>query len=192
MIFLSIFITFFEIGLFGFGGGYGMLSLIQTETVIHHHWLTTAEFTNIVAISQMTPGPIGINSATYCGYMAVHNAGFNMPMSVLGSATATFSLVLPSFVLMIIISKMLMRYMNTPLVQSIFTVLRPAVVGLLAAATLMLMNSENFSSPYVSPWQFYISVALFLASFYGTKVLKINPIRMMGYAAFAGLLLLYE
>ena len=124
--------------------------------------------------------------------MAVHNAGFNMPMSVLGSATATFSLVLPSFILMIIISKMLMRYMKTPLVQSIFTVLRPAVVGLLAAATLMLMNSENFSSPDVSPWQFYISVALFLASFYGTKVLKINPIRMMGYAAFAGLLLLYE
>ena len=192
MIFLSIFITFFEIGLFGFGGGYGMLSLIQTETVIHHHWLTTAEFTNIVAISQMTPGPIGINSATYCGYMAVHNACFNMPMSVLGSATATFSLGLPSFILMIIISKMLMRYMKTPLVQSIFTVLRPAVVGLLAAATLMLMNSENFSSPDVSPWQFYISVALFLASFYGTKVLKINPIRMMGYAAFAGLLLLYE
>ena len=65
MIFVYLFITFFEIGLFGFGGGYGMLSLIQTETVIHHEWLTSAEFTNIVAISQMTPGPIGINSATY-------------------------------------------------------------------------------------------------------------------------------
>ena len=69
MIYLQLFYTFFMIGLFGFGGGYGMLSLIQTETVIHHHWLTTAEFTNIVAISQMTPGPIGINSATYCGYV---------------------------------------------------------------------------------------------------------------------------
>ena len=76
MIYLQLFLTFFQIGLFGFGGGYGMLSLIQTETVVRHHWLTSAEFTNIVAISQMTPGPIGINSATYCGYNAAHNAGF--------------------------------------------------------------------------------------------------------------------
>ena len=74
MIFLQLFITFFEIGIFGFGGGYGMLSLIQTETVVRHGWLSSAEFANIVAISQMTPGPIGINSATYCGYTAVHNA----------------------------------------------------------------------------------------------------------------------
>ena len=71
MIFLYLFITFFEIGLFGFGGGYGMLSLIQHETVEHWHWLSTSEFTDIVAISQMTPGPIGINSATYCGYTAM-------------------------------------------------------------------------------------------------------------------------
>ena len=73
MIFLSLFITFFKIGLFGFGGGYGMLSLIQHETVESHHWLSTAEFTDIVAISQMTPGPIGINSATYCGFTAIQN-----------------------------------------------------------------------------------------------------------------------
>ena len=75
MIFLQLFYNFFVIGLFGIGGGYGMLSLIQGEVVHHWHWMTTAEFTNIVAISQMTPGPIGINSATYCGYTAVHNAG---------------------------------------------------------------------------------------------------------------------
>ena len=93
MIFLELFYTFFIIGLFGFGGGYGMLSLIQAETVIHHQWLSSAEFTNIVAISQMTPGPIGINAATYCGYTATHNAGFNTWMAMLGSATATFALV---------------------------------------------------------------------------------------------------
>ena len=92
MIFLSLFITFFKIGLFGFGGGYGMLSLIQHETVESHHWLSTAEFTDIVAISQMTPGPIGINSATYCGFTAIQNAGYSHAMAVLGSATATFSL----------------------------------------------------------------------------------------------------
>jgi len=134
MIFVSLFITFFEIGLFGFGGGYGMLSLIQHETVEAHHWLSTSEFTDIVAISQMTPGPIGINSATYCGYTAIHNAGYGHLVSILGSATATFALVLPSLILMILISKMFMKYMNTSLVQSIFTGLRPAVVGLLAAA----------------------------------------------------------
>ena len=128
MIFLYLFITFFEIGLFGFGGGYGMLSLIQHETVETHHWLSTSEFTDIVAISQMTPGPIGINSATYCGYTAIQNAGYGHTMAILGSATATFALVLPSLILMILISKMFMKYMNTPLVQSVFKGLRPAVV----------------------------------------------------------------
>ncbi|MGI6242043.1 MAG: chromate transporter [Prevotella sp.] len=191
MIFLKLFITFFQIGLFGFGGGYGMLSLIQTETVVNHHWLSSAEFTNIVAISQMTPGPIGINSATYCGYSAIHNAGYSMPMAVLGSATATFALVLPSFILMILISKMFMKYMKTDTVQSIFTGLRPAVVGLLAAATLLLCNSENFNSPIVNPWHFYISIALFVATFVGTMWLKINPIRMICFAALAGLVLLH-
>ncbi len=191
MIYLYLFITFFEIGLFGFGGGYGMLSLIQTETVAHHHWLTSAEFTNIVAISQMTPGPIGINSATYCGYAAVHNAGFNGAMAVLGSFTATFALVLPSLILMILISKLFMKYMDTPVVQNIFTALRPVVVGLLAAATLLLMNDENFSTPKVNPWQFWISVGLFVATFVGTKWVKINPIKMICFAAFAGLILLY-
>lgn len=191
MIYLQLFYTFFIIGLFGFGGGYGMLSLIQTETVVNHHWLSSAEFTNIVAISQMTPGPIGINSATYCGYAAVHNAGFGGMMAVLGSATATFALVLPSFILMILISKLFMKYMRTQAVQSVFAGLRPAVVGLLAAATLLLCDTENFSSPSLNPWQFWISILLFAATFVGTMWMKINPIRMICYAALAGLVLLY-
>lgn len=191
MIFLELFITFFQIGLFGFGGGYGMLSLIQGEVVHNHGWLTTSEFTDIVAISQMTPGPIGINSATYCGYTAVHNAGFGYGMSMLGSLTATFALVLPSLILIILIARMFMKYMNTQTVQSIFLGLRPAVVGLLAAAALMLMTRENFSSPAINPWQFWIGCFLFVASFVGTKYMKINPIRMICYAGVAGLLLLY-
>ena len=191
MIFILLFITFFQIGLFGFGGGYGMLSLIQTEVVQRNHWLTTSPFTDIVAISQMTPGPIGINSATYCGYTAVHNAGYGNMMSVVGSATATFALVLPSFLLMILISKMFLKYMNTQAVQSVFTGLRPAVVGLLGAATLLLMTPENFSLPAVNPWQFWISCALFVATFVGTYYVKINPIRMIAYSAVAGLVLLY-
>jgi len=190
MIYLQLFIVFFEIGLFGFGGGYGMLSLIQGQVVTRHAWLTMGEFTDIVAISQMTPGPIGINSATYCGYTAVHNAGYGGFMAVLGSATATFALVLPSLILMILISKMFMKYMHTSPVQSIFLGLRPAVVGLLFAAALLLMTPENFSTPD-NPWQFWISVALFVATFVGTKYFKVNPIRMILFAAFAGLLLLY-
>ena len=102
-----------------------MLSLIQTETVVRHHWLTSAEFTNIVAISQMTPGPIGINSATYCGYTAAHNAGFSGFMAVLGSVTATAALVLPSFILMILIARLFLRYMKTDTVQWVFMGLRP-------------------------------------------------------------------
>jgi len=191
MIYLYLFVTFFEIGLFGFGGGYGMLSLIQGEVVHHWHWMNTAEFTDIVAISQMTPGPVGINSATYCGFTAVKNAGYSMPMAVLGSATATFALVLPSFILMILISKMFMKYMQTSAVQSVFKGLRPAVVGLLAAATLLLMTPENFSTPSDNPWQFFISCFLFVATFVATMFFKINPIRMIGYCAVAGLLLFY-
>ena len=147
IIFLQLFYTFFIIGLFGFGGGYGMLSLIQTETVMHHHWLSSAEFTNIVAISQMTPGPIGINTATYCGYTAVHNMGLSNTMAIFGSITATFALVLPSLILMLLISKMFLKYMKTPAVQSIFMGLRPVVVGLLAAATLLLCNCLLYTSP---------------------------------------------
>ncbi|MBQ9237606.1 MAG: chromate transporter [Prevotella sp.] len=191
MIYLALFYTFFKIGLFGFGGGYGIISLIQYEVVASHKWMTSAEFTNIIAISQMTPGPIGINSATYCGYTTLYNETGSMLMGILGSLTATFALVLPSFILMIIVSKLFLKYMESNVVQSIFLGLRPAIVGLMAAATLLLCNSENFNSLNVSPWHFWISVFIFIATVIGVKLKHINPIRMLAYAAFAGLLLLY-
>ena len=191
MIFLELFITFFFIGIFGFGGGYGMLSLIQNEVVVKHQWMTASEFTDIVAISQMTPGPIGINSATYCGYTAIQNAGMVDGLAILGSVTATFALVLPSMILMILICRMFLKYMHTTEVQSVFRCLRPAVVGLLAAACLLLMTEDNFSSPMKDSWHFWISVFLFVAAFIGVKFVKINPIRMIVYSALAGLLLLY-
>lgn len=191
MLYLSLFITFFEIGLFGFGGGYGMLSLIQTEVVHNHQWLTTGEFTDIVAVSQMTPGPVSINSATYCGYTAAINAGYGETMAILGSATATIALILPSLILMILIAKLFQKYMNTPAVQSIMKGLRPGIVGLLGAATLLLITPENFCSMADSPWQFWISCFLFAATFAGTYWMKINPIRMILYSAIAGLVLLY-
>ena len=191
MLFLTLFYTFFLIGLFGFGGGYGMLSLIQHETVIANQWITSAEFTNIVAISQMTPGPIGINSATYCGYAAVMNATGDPLLSVLGSITATIALILPSFILMLLISMLLLKYMDTHIMKMIFSSLRPAVVGLLAAAALMLCTEDNFGSPIEDPWTFGISLFIAIATFIGVKFVRVHPIAMLAHAAFAGLLLLY-
>lgn len=191
VLFLLLFYTFFKIGLFGFGGGYAMLSMIQGEVVTKYQWLTTSQFTDIVAISQMTPGPIGINSATYVGYSAVVNAGYSPAMGVLGSAMATFAVVLPSFILMFTITKILIKYRETDLVDTMFSLLRPTVVGLIAAAALILMTPENFSTPDINPWQFYISIFLFVAAFVGTQFFKINPIKMIIVCATAGFILFY-
>lgn len=191
VLFLLLFYTFFKIGLFGFGGGYAMLSMIQGEVVTKYQWLTTSQFTDIVAISQMTPGPIGINSATYVGYSAVVNAGYSPAMGVLGSAMATFAVVLPSFILMFTITKILIKYRETDLVDTMFSLLRPTVVGLIAAAALILMTPENFSTPSINPWQFYISIFLFVAAFVGTQFFKINPIKMIIVCATAGFVLFY-
>ena len=97
MIYIELFITFFVIGMFTIGGGYAMLSLIQNEVVTVHNWIDDTTFTDIVAISQMTPGPIGINSATYIGYEVLAKSGASELLCVLGSCTATFAVVLPSF-----------------------------------------------------------------------------------------------
>ena len=191
VLFLLLFYTFFKIGLFGFGGGYAMLSMIQGEVVTKYQWLTTSQFTDIVAISQMTPGPIGINSATYVGYSAVVNAGYSPAMGVLGSAMATFAVVLPSFILMFTITKILIKYRETDLVDTMFSLLRPTVVGLIAAAALILMTPENFSTPSINPWQFYISIFLFVAAFVGTQFFNLNPIKMIIVCATAGFILFY-
>ena len=128
-LYVKLFYSFFKIGLFGFGGGYAMISLIQGEVVNRYHWLTSGQFTDIVAISQMTPGPIGINSATYVGYTSVVNAGYGHGWAVLGSVTATLAVVLPSFVLMLLISKFLMKFKNHPVVEHVFQGLRRVVGG---------------------------------------------------------------
>lgn len=191
MLFLQLFWTFFKIGLFAFGGGYAMISLIQGEIVAEHGWLTMSQFTDIIAISQMTPGPIGINSATYVGYAAVTSAGYSPVIGILGSALATFSVVLPSFLLMIFVVKALTHFKESPVVNSMFAVLRPTVIGLIAAASLLMMNRENFSSIDESPWQFFTSIFIFAATYYGVQVRKIGSIKMLIFCAIAGLLLYY-
>lgn len=188
MLFFQLFYTFFKIGLFGFGGGYAMLSMIQGEVVTRYGWLTPQEFTDIVAISQMTPGPIGINSATYVGYTTIAEH-YGAGMGVLGSCVATFAVVLPSFILMLTISRFFLKYQKHPAVESVFSGLRPAVVGLLASAALVLMNAENFNSPGKDMYSFVISIIIFLVAFIGTKKYKANPILMIIACGIAGLIL---
>ena len=185
---LQLFWTFFQIGLFGFGGGYAMISMIHGSIVTDYHWMTPGQFTDIVAISQMTPGPIGINSATYVGYTTMVNAGYGQVMGVVGSFLATFAVVLPSFILMLIISKFLMKHRQNAIIDSMFGMLRPAVVGLLMAAALCLVTAENFSSPNENPWQFWLSVIIFLFAMTAVKVYKMNPILIICLCAVAGVI----
>lgn len=183
IIFWQLFYTFFAIGLFGFGGGYGMLSLIQNLIVEKFGWVSTAEFTDIVAISQMTPGPIGINSATYVGYTAIINAGMGKSAAVAGSILASLSVMLPSFILMLLISIYFMRYSNHPMVKDVLIWLRRAVVGLLASAVLSLISKENFGTDKI---QIAASIFIFAAAFYLTYRLKWNPILVILIAGIFG------
>lgn len=186
MIFLELFYTFIKIGLFSFGGGYGMLSIIQGEIVTRHAWLSSSEFADIVAISQMTPGPIGINSATYVGYTAVVNSGGSELMGVLGSLTASFAVMLPSVVLMLLVSRFFMKYSRHSGVEAVFEGVRPAVVGLIASAALLLMTEDNFGSPTSSPLQFYASIVLFAAAFVALKFFKVSPLLLLLLAGIFG------
>lgn len=158
-----------------------MLSLIQADVVDRYQWISLQEFTDIVAISQMTPGPIGINSATYIGYTAIHNAGYSESMAILGSVVATGAVCLPSFLLVLLISFYFTKFRNNKYVAAAFTGLRPVTVGLIGAAALMLMNKENFID--------YKSFLIFGAAFLLTWKFKIHPILMIFLAGIAGMLL---
>lgn len=186
VIYLKLFWTFFKIGLFGFGGGYGMLSLIHNDVVEKQHWISNAEFTDIVAVSQMTPGPIGINSATYVGYKAMENAGMSRTEAVCGSLLASFSVMLPSFILMLLISAFFMHYKDHKSVQTVLKWLRPVVVGMLAAAVLLLLNEENLGGFQRDNLQLYVSVGLFVLAFLATYVWKIGPIKVILLAGLFG------
>lgn len=178
MVYLNLLWAYLKIGLFGFGGGYAMLSLIQYEAVetIHYGesapWLTSKEFTDIVAISQMTPGPIGINSATYVGYVATGG-------SIWGSVLATVAVCLPSFIVVLLISRFLLKHRNNLYVKSVFSGLRPVVVGLIASAALLLMNKENFSD-------YHISILICAVSFALVQYTRIHPIWIIVLAGVTG------
>lgn len=187
-IFLKLFITFSKIGIFNFGGGYAMLSLIQNEAVTKNGWLTNAEFADIVAISQSTPGPIGINAATYVGYTSVLNEGYSQGLAVAGAVLASLSVIWLPFILMIAISRFIMTHKDSRMIKDVFRGLRPTIVGLIGAAALLLMTKENFGSPAENPYLFALSIAIFLASFYLTGFRKANPILVMLCCGVLGLI----
>lgn len=181
MIYIELFTTFFLIGMFTIGGGYAMLSLIQNEVVTVHGWITDTTFTDIVAISQMTPGPIGINSATYIGYEVLKQSGASEFMSVMGSFTATFAVVLPSFIIVLMLCKVYEKWKNHYMFQGIMSGLKPATLGLIGTAALSLATPENFID-----WKsFLICIVAFLALHFK----KIGPLSIIGLSAIVGLLI---
>jgi len=188
MIFLKLFLVFSKIGIVNFGGGYAMLSLIQDEVVRKQGWVSSSEFTDMVAVSQMTPGPLGINIATYVGYTSVINEGYPPLLAILGSLLATLSVLWLPFILMIVISRHLLRHKDSPVVRSIFSGLRPTIVGLVAAAALVLMNAENFGAPREALVQFVASVALFALAFVASYHFRANPLLLLALAGGFGMI----
>ncbi len=173
MIYLQLFLTYLKIGLFGFGGGYAMLSFIQDEIVAKHQWISVQNFTDIVAVSQMTPGPIGINTATYVGYTVTG--------SVWGSVVATTAICIPSLILVLIISYFYEKFKNNRAIASIFSGIRTVVVGFIAAAAISLITPETFID--------YYSWIFFIVSFVLVRYFKFNPILLIIIAGGAGWLL---
>jgi chromate transporter len=171
MILIKIFITFFKIGLFSFGGGYAMLPLIQQEVVSINNWILSNEFIDIVAISQITPGPIAINSATYIGFKT---------SNIWGSLAATIGVSLPSIIIMLIFCKFFFKFKNNKMVENAFKGLRPVTIGLIASAAILVAKSAFID---------YKSVLIFLGAFIASYKLKLDPILMTVIAGIVGYIL---
>ena len=142
MIYLQLFLSFLQIGLFSFGGGYAAMPLIQGQVVTLHGWLTMSEFTDLITISQMTPGPIAVNSATFVGMKIA---------GIPGAVVATAGCILPSCIIVTILARLYLKYRNLDLLQGVLKSLRPAVVAMIASAGILILkdafwgNGESMS-----------------------------------------------
>ena len=168
----SLVLSFLKIGLFGFGGGYAMLPLVRHEVVDVRQWASTGEFADMVAISQMTPGPVVLNAATYVGFTAE---------GIFGSMLATFAVCLPPFVIMYAVCRFFISMKDSPRMAGVMSLLRPAVVGLVLAAALVLIPPENFVD-----WKSYV---IFVAAFALTAFTKLHPIPLLVGSGVLGWLL---
>ena len=174
MTYLNLFFVFFKVGLFSFGGGYAILPLMQHEVVDVNKWISFKEFMDIVAVSQITPGPISINLATHVGYRIGET---------LGSTIATTSVVLPSIIIVSLIVIFLKRFSKLPVVQRIFKSLRVTIVGLILAAGIALFVRENFID--------YKSYIIFTSVLIGGLVFKIGSITLIILSGLVGAILYY-
>ncbi|HAN41944.1 MAG TPA: chromate transporter [Sphaerochaeta sp.] len=166
MIYLQLFLSFIQVGLFSIGGGYAAIPLIEGQVVTNHAWLTMSEFTDLVTIAEMTPGPIAVNSATFVG---IRIGG------ILGAVIATFGCILPSLFLVSILAFVYYKYRSADFMQKILKVIRPVVVSLIAAAGIrILMNVAGFGDSM--DWK---GVTLFAVALVSMKTTKINPILIM-------------
>ena len=176
MVYLQLFLSYLKIGFFGFGGGYAMLSLIQNEIVVQNQWLTNAEFTDIVAISQMTPGPIAINSATYIGYSI---AGF------WGSVVATIAVCLPALTLMILITKFFLMLQSNRYVKAAMSGMRIIIISMIGSAALLLMfPTSSDGRSFIDHWSWIIFGVTIYASYK-----KVNPILLIVLSAIVGIVI---
>ena len=171
MIYLELFIEFFKIGLFSVGGGLATLPFLN-KLVDTKGWYTVSELTNMLAISESTPGPIGVNMATYVGF---HIA------SILGALVATFALVLPSYVVIIIISKFLTKFKNSPYVKNTFDIIRAVVTGLIGVSFITIFNTAIFSLGFDIK-----KIVIFIVIFLLIIKYKKHPILYVGIGALAG------
>ncbi|MCF0173396.1 MAG: chromate transporter [Bacteroidales bacterium] len=178
MIFFELFYVFFFIGIFTIGGGYAMISLIQNQVVNVHQWISSEAFTDIIAISQMTPGPIGINSATYIGYSIAQQMGYGEAMCVLGSMTATTAVVLPSFLITYWICRLYLKLKDNPIFSGVLKSLKPLVIGLMGAAVLTLITPGSF----IDKW----SWMLFGAALIVGLCTRLSPIWIIVLSGVAG------
>ena len=194
MILFELFYTFLIIGLFTFGGGYSMIALIQDEVVTHHTWLTSQEFADILAISQITPGPVGINTATYAGYSAVINAGLPEWMAVSGAVVASLAVLILPVALILVVGRWLLKRKDQAPFDVIFKALRLTVIGLIAAAALSLMPTAFSPTPTGTVNVFNLEFSLFNLIIFAIVFAlslkrKVSPILLIVLSGAAGWLL---
>lgn len=180
---VKLFFTFFQVGLFGVGGGYATLPLIQSQIVDMHQWLTMGQFTDIITISQMTPGPIAINTATFVG---IQVSGY------VGAVVATVGNVLPSMIIVITLGYFYFKYREFSIIKNVLTGIRPAVVALIASAGLSMVFMAIYASQTIPKNPLSIDVEaliLFLISLFLLRKYKLNPIIVMCATGFVGAVL---
>lgn len=181
MIYLQLLWSFIQVGLFSIGGGYAAIPIIQSKVVLGYGWLTMKEFTDLITIAEMTPGPIAINSATFVG---IRIGG------LWGAVVATFGCILPSCIIVSLLAYVYYRYKNVSALQSILSSLRPAVVALIAAAGISILKTVAFEGKAMQIDNFnYIGVILFIVAFIILRKRKWNPILVMSLCGVAQLVI---